>query len=113
MNIVRTLLITLLACGALSLIGCGDSGGDGGDGGGGDGGGGGGTAEACQNYVDATEGCYEEAGVDSVLPEDYCDSFTVDVQASTDLLNCYAEQVAGVDCSDPANLGSIDLTACN
>jgi hypothetical protein len=74
---------------------------------------------ACQNYLDAYQGCAKEAYGDAYdsatydLPASTCDVYqgTHD-QASADLLNCYADAYSNGDCSTSDGLAAIgtDIT---
>ena len=97
---MKKFMMALAIC-SLSIVGaCGDDGDDAGGGGGG-----GGTAAACTAYVAAINGCMttyaEGMGVDPTLTEDtFCDAYTVDLQQTTDYLNCMTDAYANADCSD-------------
>ena len=68
------------------------------------------TAEACDQYFDAWDAClveyYDAQGLDydssMGLSDDYCETTygTTNVQASTDILLCYVEEIEAHDCSD-------------
>jgi hypothetical protein len=70
--------------------------------------------EACNDYLDALDACYEELGTENpvALSDDYCEAYTEDSQA--DYLNCLADAYDAGDCSTDDGLIAIstELGSC-
>lgn len=81
---------------------------------------------ACEAYIEANNGCVAEAYGDATVPtgaeldaETICAPYDelsgADAKAQADQLNCYADGIAAVDCSDPATYATAitdALAAC-
>lgn len=62
-------------------------------------------AAACENYLNAVDTCFGEAGDDDVpVDTSFCaayDNLSGSAAAEAeDLLNCYADTISAADCSD-------------
>ncbi len=74
------------------------------------------TRAACNDYVEAANACWAEAGEPNVI-DNRCNEINADVDSLADVYTCradaYIELKADGDCSTPAGASSVDISKCS